>query len=159
MDTNGNPIIAPNVYVDRGDGNGLVKYEPKDRNGKWHTETAIGEIINQDNNRYGLHENMRLFSKNSPCVGMCLQGIVQFRNAELKIAFDDFYDKYDKKSKKRITEESDFRKKINNQLSLDNNKVQFYQFGGKNYLYVFTSFCFCFELESLCSKWKYEWHC
>ena len=144
MDNKGKPSIAPFVYVDRGDGNGLVKYEPKDRNGKWHTETAIGEIINQDNNNYGRpHEKMRLFSKNSPCVGMCLQGMMQFSNAELKIAFDDFYDKYDKKSKKRITEESDFRKKINNQLSLDNNKVQFYQFGGKTYLYVYK-FCFYF---------------
>ena len=145
--TNGQPKIKPFVYVDRGDGNGLVKFIPTHPHGAWHTETAIGEIINQDNNNYGRpHEKMRLFSKNSPCVGMCLQGMMQFRNAELKIAFDDFYDKYDKKSKKRITEESDFRKKINNQLSLDNNKVQFYQFGGKNHL-MYSNFVFVFNLK------------
>ena len=121
--------IKPFVYVDRG--NGLVKFTPTHPHGKWHTETAINEIINQDNNKYGPHEKMRLFSKNSPCVGMCLQDMMQFQNKELKIAFDDFYNNFDKKSDQRISEESDFRKKINNQLKLDNNKVQFYQFGGK----------------------------
>ena len=132
-DDDGNPKIKPSVYVDRGDGNGLVKSPPPTNSrGAWHTETAIGEIINEDNRIHGQHEKMRLFSKNSPCVGMCLQGMMQFQDKELKIAFDDFYDKYDKNTKQRVTEESDFRKRINNQLNLENNKVQFYKFGGKN---------------------------
>ena len=133
MDNKGKPSIAPFVYVDRGDGNGLVKYEPTHPHRKWHTETAIGEIINQDNNQYGQHK-IRLFSKNSPCVGMCLPAILDFSmNAELKIAFDQFYQRKDKnKPKVTIDEESAFRERINQQLNLENNKVQFYQFAGKD---------------------------
>ena len=138
-DDNGKPKIKPFVYVDRGDGRGLVKFIASDKRGKWHTETAIGEIINQDSKRYGRqHQKMRLFSKNSPCVGMCLQSMMQFQNAELKIAFDNFYDKYDRNTGQRSSEEIEFRNKINNQLKLDNNRVQFYKFGGKiDYAYIF----------------------
>ena len=79
LDNDGNPKIKPSVYVDRGDGKGLVKFTPTHPHGKWHTETAIGELINRDNNIHGPHEKMRLFSKNSPCVGMCLQNMMQFQ--------------------------------------------------------------------------------
>ena len=134
LDNKGNPKIKikPFVYVDKGNGKGLVKFIPENQHGSWHTETAIAEAINQKEKPI---KKIRVFSKNSPCVGMCLHKMMSgFDNAEVKIAFDKFYDKLYPEYKETISEKDDYLRIINRQLEQTDNKVQFYQFHGKIYL-------------------------
>ena len=147
-DMGGGQGVKPFVYVDRADGKGLVKMIPTDPHGSWHTESAIGEIMNKDfENRDYLHrdnlerQKMRLYTKMSPCIGMCLDRMLKgtaFTGSELKIAFDDFYSPEDGGTGNRVSEENKFRTKINDQLSKPNNYMQFYRFGG-----VFHSIPIC----------------
>ena len=134
-DMGGGQGVKPFVYVDRADGKGLVKMIPTDPHGSWHTESAIGEIMNKDfENRDDLQrQKMRLYTKMSPCIGMCLDRMLKgtaFTGSELKIAFDDFYSPEDGGTGNRVSEENKFRTKINDQLSKQNNYMQFYKFGG-----------------------------
>ena len=61
LDNKGNPKIKikPFVYVDKGNGKGLVKFIPENQHGSWHTETAIAEAIKQEQktiNRMSMYE-------------------------------------------------------------------------------------------------------
>ena len=70
----------------------------------------------------------------SPCIGMCLDRMLKgtaFTGSELKIAFDDFYSPEDGGTGNRVSEETKFRTKINDQLGKQNNYMQFYKFGGE----------------------------